>query len=154
LCVKYYSPSKEDFLFSEGRICPSGFRRCGQTLSEFLCIKETNNCPINDFFITTDTTITPQQVLDNPNMFYHVFDLRDGGGRVFYTKDNPDGRILSEDFEFAFEGICMDKTEKTVDESLFENIFNHYKYVKFYAQCPDEVNKFLRNGQYNKGNFL
>ena len=84
-------------------------------------------------------------------MFYNVFDLRDGGGRVFFTKDNPDGKILTEDFEFAFEGICLDKTEKTVSESLKETIFNQYKYVQFYDTCPDKVNNYLKNQQYIQG---
>jgi hypothetical protein len=151
LCARYFSPSKNDFLLSEGRICPSGFRRCGQTLSEFLCLRESLNCPINDFFISVDPKIIPQKVTDNPDKFYYVLDLKDGGGRVFYTRDDSNGKLLTEDFEYAYQKVCMDKTEKTVDEGIFESIFNQYKYVKFFDDCQDLINNHLHNQQYVKG---
>ena len=150
LCAKFYSPSKNDFLLGEGRICPSGFRRCGQTSSEFLCVRESVNCPINDFFISVDTEIIPKKVSENPNMFYYVLDLRDGGGRLFFTRDNPDGKLLTEDFEFSFENVCLDKTEKTAEKTLSENMFNQYKYVVFHEKCQDLINNFLYNQQYIK----
>lgn len=150
LCAKFYSLARNDFLLSEGRICPSGYRRCGQTLSEFVCIRQSINCPINDFFISVATDIVPDKVSQNPDMFYYVLDLRDGGGRVFYTRDNPDGKILTEDFEFAFERVCLDHTEKTFHESLKEKIFNQYKYVTFYDECQDKNNNYLHNRQYVK----
>lgn len=153
LCAKFYSLGKNDFLLSEGRICPSGFRRCGQTLAEFLCLRETLNCPVNDFFIADDTEIIPKQVSENPEMFYFVLDLRDGEGRVFYTHDNSNGKILTEDFEFALKQVCLDRTQKTFNESLKEKIFNHYKYITFYEECPDANNNYLHNQQYIKGSF-
>lgn len=150
MCVKFYSPSKGNFLLGEGRICPSGFRRCGKTLSEFLCVKQSLNCPINDFFLTNDPDIIPDKVSKNPEIFYYVFDLRNGGGRIFYSRDNPNGNLLTEDFEFAYSKICMDKTEKTVEESLASEVFNNYKHVSFHSECQDPVNNYLQNNQYIK----
>lgn len=98
-----------------------------------------------------ETDIIPDKVTQNPDMFYYVLDLRDGGGRVFYTRDDPDGKILTEDFEFAFQSVCLDHTEKTYEESLKEKIFNQYKYVTFYEACQDPNNNYLHNHQFVKG---
>ena len=101
--------------------------------------------------MTVDPQIIPDQVSNNPQMFYYVLDLQNGGARIFYTRDNSDGKLLTEDFEFAYKKICLDKTEKTVDPTLMETVFNNYKHVTFYEDCQDLINNYLHNKQYIKG---
>ena len=139
---------KGDFLIGDGRICPPGFRRCGRTLSEFLCVKGSINCPINEFLMVTDPTETPEQVTKNPNHYYYVLDIREGAARIFYTRDNSEGLILTDNFEFAMDRLCLDRTQKTMSQGL--ETFDQFKRITYYEICPDEINTYLHNTQFIK----
>lgn len=146
LCAKYYKLAKEDFLISDGRICSSGYRRCGRTLSEFLCVKSTLNCPINEFIMTNDADTIPDKVHQSVDQFYYAIDFKNSAAKFYYTHDNPEGYLLTNDFDFSFQKVCMDQKQKTISE---DNIpFKNYKYVEYLETCPDEINKIVHNHQF------
>ena len=151
ICAKFFSPKAGDFSFGQGRVCPTGYRPCGRTLSDYLCVKPSVNCPINQFFMLKPNDPDPVEIRENPNFYYYNLPLRDGTARLVFTRDNPEGLLLTDDFRIGYERICLDQEESIPGTQT--GVFEFYRDVTFKEKCSDLVNKYLNNMQYVKCNY-
>lgn len=88
----------------------------------------------------------PAEIKENPNFYYYNLPLRDGSARLVFTRDNAEGLLLTDDFRFASDRICLDHEETVGPEET--EFFEFYRDLSLKTECSLKINKYLNNMQF------
>ena len=105
----------------ENEDCEKGYKKCGKLddMGNYLCIKENDECPINDIKVT----LSQQPDLENLNYSYILIN-----NKFFYYSNTSEKPVITK-LEVTEEGkLCMNKSNiyTKYPQYILDNNFQYY----------------------------
>ncbi len=149
---KYYLDNSVPF----NSKCKEGYKQCGllDNLNQILCLKENENCPINDFYIDKNETSNPEyeDIPLNNNKYLHYTNSRINNSILIKLKlsEYNEPCIYPGEYSWNYHYELEPSSSRCTTTILNSTVDYRYKLI-------DSINKYkiyLDNGVINKTKYL